>query len=151
MMNTTAIAWIGRLIAFFALLAFLFMPQFSCGGLQVKGYDIIAKQGFMTEVDDATLSGISWGIVCVAIAGILFASGGHILFGIAGVILSVILILYVKDKVSQDPMTAGVIKFEPGAFITIIAFIALFIAGLTQRHREPLDTLIHTKKGQWSP
>ena len=151
MMNTTAIAWIGRLIAFFALLAFLFMPQFSCGMLQVKGYDIIAKQGIMTEADDATLSGLSWGIVCVAIAGILFAGGGHILLGIAGVILSVILILYIKNQASQDPMTAGAIKFEPGAFITIIAFIALFIAGLTQKRREPMDAFVHSKKDQWSP
>ncbi len=120
-MDTGITLKIGKVCALIAILAFILLPQASCGQMTIDGLDILTN-----KYEESSWTFLGWSMVIVCGIALLFATNPSVicLLGIIG--LAAILLMLSKIK-GTDEFTKQMIEIENGAYLTILGLIGMII------------------------
>lgn len=116
--------WIGRFCALVGVAVFLLTPQAGCGGMEIKGTDLLSN-----KVNDQALLIGSIALLVFSV-GIFFSPRASSMVGFAILSIAAIVLLLLKLKYSGQSWENEMVEIKPGGAASIIAYVAALFAGI---------------------
>lgn len=127
----------GKIAALVALLAFVLLPQVSCAGLGVNGWDCAVNR-----FDDTEMMFIAW-LAILAGLGAFFSKKptallGYGILGLAAVVISLFK-LKAPSAAAPKELQEIAVRVEPGGFLTTMGFLGTTVAGWLGRAKRVMS------------